>query len=137
MSHTLFLASYANGSIIIFDKEREDGIFTPRDPNTAWPTSVVPAKAEESMASMTNSSTFAPTLSTPDSKTGEWDPTEEMFVSMPPWHPSSPAAALGREGAGKNDKAGKNPISHWKLSRRSVVGKRLIITKTVDLSIIL
>jgi catabolite repression protein CreC len=133
-SHTLFLVSYADGTIVIFDKEREDGVFSPQDPNKGGSTSVAPAKPDDSTASTTNSSTVVPSLSSPDSKTGEWDPSEEMFVSMPPWHPASPAAAVGREGAGKSEKAGKNPISHWRLSRRSVVGKAMIIAATVGLS---
>jgi WD40 repeat protein len=88
--------SYADGSIVIYDKEREDGTFTPQVPR--------------STANLAASAT-----------PGEWDPNEEMFVSMPPWHPASPAP--NRDGAGKNDKTGKNPISHWKLSKMSVLSK--------------
>ena len=123
-SHTLFLVSYSDGSIIIYDKEREDGTFTPQDPNMHSLLSIAPAKTDDSMTNIGNSTS----LLTPSSRhptLGEWDPTEEIFVSMPPWHPASPAAALGREGAGKSEKAGKNPISHWKLSRRGVVGKEI------------
>jgi catabolite repression protein CreC len=112
--------SYADGTIIIYDKEREDGTFTPQDPNKRSPFPVDPVKADDAVASMNNSSTSPLVSSEPHSTSGEWDPAEEMFVSMPPWHPAS---ALGREWAGKNEKAGKNPISHWKLSRRGVVGK--------------
>lgn len=136
-SHTLFLASYADGSIVIYDKEREDGTFTPQDPNKRAQASGALATADESLTTSSNLSTAAPTSSDPHSKSGEWDPTEEMFVSMPPWHPSSPAAVLNRESAGnnvktgknekagKNEKTGKNPITHWKLSRRGIVGKRV------------
>ncbi|KIJ27834.1 hypothetical protein M422DRAFT_261873 [Sphaerobolus stellatus SS14] len=88
-SHSLFLVSFANGSIIIFDKERDDGSFTPglRPPYE------------------------------------DWDWKEEMHVEMPPWHPASPAR--GKEGGkGAKDakeKVGKNPISWWKVSERSVL----------------
>ena len=112
-----------DGSIIIYDKEREDGYFIPRDPNKQSRSSVIPVKTDDSSASTSNSSPAPSTSSDPPSGSGEWDPTEEMFVSMPPWHPASPVVQAGREWGGKNEKAGKNPISHWKLSRRSVVGE--------------
>ncbi|KAF8511148.1 WD40-repeat-containing domain protein [Hysterangium stoloniferum] len=81
-SPTLFIVSYTDGSIVIYDKEREDGTFTPQSP-----------RSTENLGDY-----GAP---------GEWNPNEEMFVSMPPWHPA--------------DKTGKNPISHWKLSTMSVL----------------
>lgn len=38
-----------------------------------------------------------------------WDPTQSMFVSAPPW-PIAPSKAPA-----------KNPVSHWRVSRRAVV----------------
>ncbi|KAF8590025.1 WD40 repeat-like protein [Ramaria rubella] len=111
-SPTLFLVSYTDGSIIIYDKEREDGTFTPQDPNKRPEAS----KLDDITVGIANAPT-SPSLP-PDPRTLPiWNPTEEMFVSMPPWHPSSPV----RDWVGKNEKIGKNPISHWKLSQRSVV----------------
>ncbi|KXN92246.1 putative catabolite repression protein creC [Leucoagaricus sp. SymC.cos] len=34
-STTLFLVSHADGTIVVYDKERDDGTFTPQDPNSA------------------------------------------------------------------------------------------------------
>ncbi|KIY50819.1 WD40 repeat-like protein [Fistulina hepatica ATCC 64428] len=73
-SATLFLVSHADGTIVIYDTQREDGSFTPQEPS---------AESQD-----------------------QWDPTDSMFVSIPPWHP---------------DKSVKNPVSHWRLSKRSVV----------------
>jgi hypothetical protein len=43
---------------------------------------------------------------------------------MPPWHPVTSGGG-GVNGAGKpdKDKAAKNPVSHWRVSRRGIVGK--------------
>lgn len=39
-----------------------------------------------------------------------------MFVTPPPWHPE----ATGR---GEKGVVAKNPVSHWRLCRRGVVGE--------------
>lgn len=80
-SSTLFLVSHADGTIIVYDRERDDGTFKP---------------SEEAAK--------------------EWDPVDNIFVSMPPWHPVS-GAALKTE----KEKAVKNPVSHWRVSRKSIV----------------
>uniref|UniRef100_D8PVB9 Uncharacterized protein n=1 Tax=Schizophyllum commune (strain H4-8 / FGSC 9210) TaxID=578458 RepID=D8PVB9_SCHCM len=84
-SPTLFLVSHADGTIIVYDKEREDGSFSPQDPARR----VSPPPSDGSSSSG-----------------GSWDPMGDIFVSMPPWHP---------------EKAAKNPVSHWRVSRRAVV----------------
>ena len=106
LSSTLFLVSHADGTIIVYDKERDDGTFIPQDPSN---TSIDP----------TNPSHVSPdgTLH------NEWDPTDNIFVTMPPWHPVTSGAALNVPGKSDKDKAVKNPVSHWRLSRRGVVGK--------------
>ncbi|KAJ7481231.1 catabolite repression protein creC [Mycena galericulata] len=73
-SSSLFLVAHADGTVIVYDKEREDGT--------------------------------------------EWDPIDSIFVTMPPWHPVS-GAGVGTPG--KVDKVAKNPVSHWRVSRRAVV----------------
>ncbi|KAF8969786.1 WD40-repeat-containing domain protein [Flammula alnicola] len=104
-SATLFLVSHADGTIIVYDKEREDGTFTPQDPNTPSPND-----ANGSLSPNT------------EGTSQEWDPLDNIFVTMPPWHPVT-ATGGGISTAGKSDKekAAKNPVSHWRLSRQSVV----------------
>lgn len=99
-SATLFLVSHADGTIVVYDKERGDGVFTPQDPNTA---------PQPSLSD--------PSPSTSDSDPpASWDPHDNIFVTMPPWHPVA-------SGTGKpdKDKAVKNPVSHWRVSKRSIV----------------
>ena len=87
-SPNLFLASHADGTIIVYDKDRDDGAFTPGAPD-----------AEE-----------------------EWNPLDSMFVTMPPWHPVGAASSGGEGKKEKADKAPRNPVSHWKVSKRAIVG---------------
>lgn len=96
-SPTLFLVAHADGTIIIYDKERDDGSFTPRNP----------------VQTSTDAHGDAPK---------PWNPLNEIFVTMPPWHPT---AGIG---SGKNDKdrAVKNPVSHWRVSHKSVVGAYIL-----------
>ncbi|KAF8964008.1 catabolite repression protein creC [Flammula alnicola] len=104
-SATLFLVSHADGTIIVYDKEREDGTFTPQDPNTPSPNDA--------------NGFLSPNT---EGTSQEWDPLDNMFVTMPPWHPAT-ATGGGISTAGKSDKekAARNPVSHWRLSRQSVV----------------
>ncbi|KAJ8087969.1 hypothetical protein PM082_013520 [Marasmius tenuissimus] len=99
-STSLFLVSHADGTIVVYDREREDGTFTPQDPGPSNP----PTGSE----------------SNPSSEES-WDPMENIFVTMPPWHP----VAASNVGPSKSDKdkaaSVKNPVSHWRVSRRSVV----------------
>ncbi|TFK76252.1 catabolite repression protein creC [Pluteus cervinus] len=101
-SSMLFLASHVDGTIIVYDNQREDGAFTPQQPT---------------------GSSLDPTGTTPseDSSNKEWDPFDNIFVTMPPWHPVSSASNIGGAGRGEKEKAVKNPVSHWRLSKKSVV----------------
>ncbi|KAJ3507274.1 hypothetical protein NLJ89_g6395 [Agrocybe chaxingu] len=101
-SSTLFLVSHADGTILVYDKEREDGIFTPDDPNAPPPPD-------------------PNGLTTQDGSHQEWDPLDSIFVTMPPWHPVTSGGALAAPGKSDKEKAAKNPVSHWRLSRRGVV----------------
>ena len=114
-SSTLFLVSHADGTIIVYDKEREDGSFTPHDPSLMPPTPV-------EISTLPSSQDPVPQ--------GEWNPLDNIFVTMPPWHPV--ASGSGVNGAGKLDKekTAKNPVSHWRVSRRSVVGQYSKIYKS-------
>ncbi|KAJ7074171.1 catabolite repression protein creC [Mycena amicta] len=95
-SSTLFLVAHADGTIIVYDKDREDGSFTPQDPSRAT-TELLPDGQRTSK---------------------EWDPIDSIFVTMPPWHPVSSGTGPV---VSKVDKVPKNPVSHWRVSRRSVV----------------
>jgi catabolite repression protein CreC len=106
-STTLFLASHADGTIIIYDKEREDGVFTPQDPKSPSLSS-----APTSGSPPTPQSVSSPT---------EWNALDNMFVTVPPWHPVT--GGLGNGGRLDKEKTAKNPVSHWRVSRRSVVGQ--------------
>ncbi|KAH9993809.1 WD40-repeat-containing domain protein [Russula vinacea] len=105
-SPNLFLVSHADGTIVVYDKDREDGVFTPQAPTA-------------SLASLTNDP--APTSPEASSSAGEWNPLDSIFVTIPPWHPVNSAGAQAGGGRGDRDKAAKNPVSHWKVSKRGVV----------------
>ncbi|KAF8912006.1 WD40 repeat-like protein [Gymnopilus junonius] len=103
-SSTLFLVSHADGTIIVYDKDREDGSFTPQDPSS-------PLADGINLMSPAN-----------DGSPQEWDPLDNILVTMPPWHPmTSSANALNASGKAEKEKTVKNPVSHWRISRQSVV----------------
>jgi len=99
-SQNLFLVSHANGTIIVYDKDREDGVFTPQDPTSP------------------NESGDSPQQSSPK----EWNPIDSIFVTMPPWHPVTVGAnALAGNPKTEKEKVAKNPVSHWKVSKQSII----------------
>lgn len=69
-----------------------------------------------------------------------WDPREEIFVTVPSWYAygagggwgsglgSAVVSPGGGGSVGRNEKVMKNPISHWKISRKSVLGKTLLLS---------
>ncbi|KAF8623571.1 hypothetical protein AX15_006339 [Amanita polypyramis BW_CC] len=95
-SPSLFLVSHADGTIIAYDKEREDGSFIPQDP--------------------------APSInngSLPDeSSSHEWDPTDNIIVTV---HPVPSGNHVQMPGKIDKERAAKNPVSHWRVSRRKIV----------------
>lgn len=105
-SPNLFLVSHADGTIIVYDKERVDGAFTPHEPGTAVPSA--------SPLDVTSSA---------DSQ-GEWNPLDSIFVTMPPWHPVAVGGPVPLGGKPEKEKTAKNPVSHWRVSRRGIVGER-------------
>lgn len=106
-SPNLFLVSHADGTIVVYDKEREDGVFAPQEPGA--PSESNPASPVEGTAS--------------GSSMGEWDPLDSIFVTMPPWHPVAAGGVISSGGKQDKDKTAKNPVSHWKVSRKNIVGK--------------
>lgn len=79
-SASLFLVSHADGTIVVYDRDREDGVFSPQE--------------------------------TPE----DWDPTDSIFVTMPPWawHPS-PGGDIPAP-IPDGDKSIKNPVSRWRVA---------------------
>ncbi|KAH8116994.1 WD40 repeat-like protein [Phellopilus nigrolimitatus] len=109
-SPSVFVVSHADGTIIVYDKEREDGAFTAQKPfkrSTAPPVS----------QSESSSSSFP---SDDASSREEWDPLESIFVTPPKWHPVATHSNHSR-GRSDKDKTAKNPVSHWRVSRRGVL----------------
>ncbi|KAH7923482.1 WD40 repeat-like protein [Leucogyrophana mollusca] len=106
-SPTVFLVSHADGTIIVYDKERDDGVFTPQVPSTSAP-SPSPCPSDPPTAP-----TSTPTV--------DWDPLVNLFVTVPPWHPAPASGAAPGGNKPDKDRTAKNPLSHWRVSRRSVV----------------
>ncbi|KAF8637423.1 hypothetical protein AX17_002918 [Amanita inopinata Kibby_2008] len=99
-SPTLFLVSHADGTIVAYDKEREDGMFTPQDPASA----VTDTSSPEDLSSRK-----------------VWDPTDNIIVTMPPWHPVMSGNNAQSAGRPDREKTAKNPVSHWRISRWAIV----------------
>ena len=110
-SPNLFLVSHADGTIIVYDKDREDGVFSPQPPTASLASPPRPPSNDP-----------IPPSSEGSSPAGEWNPLDSIFVTIPPWHPANATGAPAGGGKGDRDKATKNPVSHWKVSKRSVVG---------------
>lgn len=103
-SPNLFLVSHADGTILLYDKEREDGVFSPRDPTSTVPTDVngIPQ--------------------TPQVPPEPWNPLDSIFVTFPPWHPATIASSMSNGKTDKDkDRIPKNPVSHWRVSKKKVV----------------
>jgi len=118
-STTLFLASHADGTIIIYDVEREDGSFTPLDPNSTPSSSASIIPSHNGSADSTNNSLNPAVEVSPQ----EWDPLDSIFVTIPPWHPAAISVTAPNASA-KPIKAevAKNPVSHWRLSKNAILG---------------
>jgi catabolite repression protein CreC len=60
----------------------------------------------------------------PHSHQGPWNPVDSIFVTLPPWHPASIAASSSSNGKTEKekDRIPKNPVSHWRVSQKKVVG---------------
>ncbi|KAG9013240.1 hypothetical protein FRB90_006110 [Tulasnella sp. 427] len=138
-SRNLFLVSHANGTIVVYDKEREDdtsfqpstpptGPFTSSSNSSGAPPSpsVVPEGGEGHSA---HPSSFSATSHTQQSTAADvvagWNSLEDIWVTRP-----GGGGADDRERDATTEKekeremiaaATKNPVSHWRVSRKSVV----------------
>lgn len=85
---------------MLYDKEREDGVFVPKEPTAII--SALSSTAVDSNGAQGN----------------VWNPLDSIYVTMPPWHP----AAIASPSSGGKDKVPKNPVSHWRVSKKKIVG---------------
>lgn len=131
-SPVLFVVSHADGTVMVYDKEREDGSFTPVSPDAGIPQSLsVPSTSSKEHAhspSHTNSlepgtasgsgtgSSSQTSSVLPGAPGTAWDPLDDILVSRPPWHPAVISSAER-----DSRKVLKNPLSHWRVSRRGVL----------------
>ncbi|EJD02273.1 WD40 repeat-like protein [Fomitiporia mediterranea MF3/22] len=109
-SPSVFVASHADGTIIVYDKEREDGTFTPQQP---FKRHTAPPVSQSGSSSSSIPSDDA-------SSREEWDPLESIFVTTPKWLPVTSHTGLNR-GRSEKERTAKNPVSHWRVSKRAVV----------------
>jgi catabolite repression protein CreC len=123
-SRNLFLVSHADGTIIVYDKEREDSSFIPRnpgpDPGDA-PAPVVSGPPVTTTEAVVNGNTTQNGLaSSHGSKPGEfseWLPFDGILVTPGPSGFIGGGLTIGAAG---KDKVLKNPVSHWRISRKSI-----------------
>ncbi|CAE6414133.1 unnamed protein product [Rhizoctonia solani] len=92
-SATLLLASYADGTIVVYDTERQDAAFVPHDPSKPMPPHPVPEPDQQSGSASTGSERM-------------WDPLNEILVTS---------------NTGSDTKNLKNPVSHWRLTEKKSV----------------
>lgn len=97
---------------MLYDKEREDGIFTPKEPTAV------------NSAPSTNGYEGA--------LADAWNPLDSIFVTMPPWHPAAIASPLQGSKSDK-DKLPKNPVSHWRVSRKKINGSSIFHLSKIKL----
>ncbi|KAG8716208.1 hypothetical protein FRC11_007382 [Ceratobasidium sp. 423] len=94
-SRTLLLASYADGTIVVYDTERQDAAFVPHDPSKPMPPPPPVPDSDEQQSS--NGSTGSERM---------WDPLNEILVTS---------------NGGPDGKNLKNPVSHWRLTEKKSV----------------
>lgn len=102
--------SHADGTIVVYDKERDDGVFSASVPSSPPPTSN-PLRSNSASLEQTN-------MPSQPQEGAQWDPLTTIHVTTPPWHPES--AVAGKERPDKG--TAKNPVSHWRISTRGVLG---------------
>ncbi|CAE6535863.1 unnamed protein product [Rhizoctonia solani] len=94
-SRTLLLASYADGTIVVYDTERQDAPFVPHDPSKPMPSPLPVPDSDEQQSS--NGSAASERM---------WDPLNEILVTS---------------NGGPDGKNLKNPVSHWRLTEKKSV----------------
>lgn len=116
-SASLFLVSHADGTIVVYEKDREDGPFTPRPPTGSSPPLSHPQPhLPNSLSSSTSGGGGGGAPSHGDHFEAPWDPMDDMFVT--------PNHAGGAVGPNEKGPPKKNPVSHWRVSKKSIIGIR-------------
>jgi catabolite repression protein CreC len=105
--------AHVDGTMVLYDKEREDGTFVPKEP-----AKVQPVKGTDS----------------PGSQDGVWNPLDSILVTMPPWHPAAIVSPHTNGKEKEKDKTPKNPVSHWRVSKKQVVGS--FLHKRLNISVL-
>lgn len=107
-STNLFLASYADGTMVVYDRDREDGAFTPREPHGP---EVLPSPLPSpSNGGQKPNGHGALGLQEPTQPVQtDWDPLHDIFVTPNPL------------GVGGSEKALRNPVSHWRVSKKKIL----------------
>ncbi|KAG8767048.1 hypothetical protein FRC12_006475 [Ceratobasidium sp. 428] len=103
----IWFASYEDGTIVVYDTERQDAPFTPNDPAKPIPAPTTPAQAPaEGENGSTNGSS--------GEEKGErmWNPLDELLVTSNAGGPG--AGGIGAKGM-------KNPVSHWRLTEKKSI----------------
>lgn len=109
----MFLSAHQDGTILIFDRERDDPAAS----------SFVPRKVA-----------LSPSLdsSIPLNGTLPWNHLAEIIASTPSWHSAvTPVAekdistAFSVSPKEEKKKSGKNPLSHWRISHKAILGGHL------------
>ena len=101
--------------MIVYEKDREDGPFTPRQPPIGVSTPL--PHPQPNIPNPLSSSTSGGGGSAPpqsDQFEAPWDPMDDMFVT--------PNHAGGAVGLNEKGPPKKNPVSHWRVSKKSIIG---------------
>lgn len=105
--------------MIVYDKERDDGPFVPRDP--PGPRTAVSPTLPSPTGYKGIEEVLLPPSAVDPPEQDEWSPFDEIFVTPGP--SVAQAGGIGAlVGGGAREKVIKNPISHWRVSKRAIVG---------------
>ena len=145
----MFAAAHTDGTIIVYDTEREDAAFTPEAPykrtaphvpvssgtgpdsgsgsgaglgpdSNPNPTSIPASGSAPQVGQSGSSSSSIPSEDSSSAKE-PWDPLESIFVSRTPT--PAPGHAYARGGKPERERTHKNPVSHWRVAKRSILGE--------------
>ncbi|KAF8744004.1 WD40 repeat-like protein, partial [Rhizoctonia solani] len=101
-SRTLLLASYADGTIVVYDTERQDAPFVPHDPSKPMPPPPAPPSTHDTDEQKSSNGSGSAAAQSERM----WNPLNEILVTS---------------NGGPDGKAFKNPVSHWRLTEKKSV----------------
>ena len=100
--------------MIVYEKDREDGPFTPRPPPTGVSSPLPHPRPHIPNPRSSSPSGGGGGPSHDDNIEAPWDPMDDMFVT--------PNHAGGAVGLNEKGPPKKNPVSHWRVSKKSIIG---------------